>query len=277
MVEMSERDVIDRFPDAPITRERMVNDLVALGVRKGMVLLVHTSLSTIGWVAGGPVAVIEALLEAVGNEGTIVMPSMSGDYSEPSRWQNPPVPPSWWQPIRDHTPPYRPDVTPTRAMGKVAETFRAWPGAVRSYHPTDSFVAVGLLAERLMEGHPLSYSFGEGSPLSKMCDEGGYSLLIGTLRNTILHLAEARAPFEKKVIPRGSPVLEHGERIWKEYEDYDDNSDLFPSILSDFLEQGRGITGKVGNAESYLLEQRGLVDFGIDWFMRRYNDSTSQR
>lgn len=97
---MGEKDVIDRFPDAPVTPERIVNDLVTLGVRKGMVLLVHTSLSTIGWVTGGPIGVIEALLEAVGKEGTIVMPSMSGDYSEPSRWQNPPVPPSWWQPIR---------------------------------------------------------------------------------------------------------------------------------------------------------------------------------
>jgi len=273
---MGEKDVIDRFPDAPVTPERIESDLRALGVQEGMTLLVHTSLSAMGWVTGGPVGVIEALLEAVGKEGTIVMPAMSGDYSDPSRWQNPPVPPSWWQPIRDHTPPFRPDVTPTRAMGRVAETFRGWPGAVRSCHPTDSFAAVGPMAEHLMEEHQLSYSFGDGSPLSKMCDAGGYSLLIGTLRNTILHLAEARTPVEKKVIPRGSPVIEHGKRVWKEYEDYDDHSDLFPSILSGYIEQGHGAKGMVGNAESYLLEQKTLVDYGIDWFIRRYNDSKSE-
>ena len=53
--------------------------------------MVHSSLSKIGWVCGAEVSVIQALLEVVGEEGTIVMPAHTGDNSDPSVWENPPI------------------------------------------------------------------------------------------------------------------------------------------------------------------------------------------
>ncbi len=73
----------------PRTKQSIVADLRKMGVERGMTILVHSSLSRIGWVNGGATAVIQALMEVVTEEGTIVMPSQSVELSDPARWEIP--------------------------------------------------------------------------------------------------------------------------------------------------------------------------------------------
>jgi aminoglycoside 3-N-acetyltransferase len=143
---MSEADVVARSTRGPVTREWLKRDITALGVKPKMLLMVHTSLSQLGWVLGGPVTVVHALCDAVGEDGTIVTPTFSSGNGEPSCWRNPPVPESWWKTIREEMPPYDPRTTPTREMGAVPEYFRNLPGVRRSSHPSASWAALGPLA-----------------------------------------------------------------------------------------------------------------------------------
>jgi aminoglycoside 3-N-acetyltransferase len=266
---LSEVDVINRSP-SPATVATLTADLQKLGVAPGMNILVHSSLSALGYVCGGPVAVILALEAALGEDGTLVMPAHSGEYSDPAHWQHPPVPESWWQRIRDEMPVFDPDLTPTRWMGTIAETFRKQPGTIRSSHPQISFAARGPLAGDIVGDHPLDYALGDESPMGRLYDLGALILLLGVgySNNTMMHLAEYRASFPGKRIERsGAPVMEQGVRIWKELEDFAGDSDDFEKIGIDFEAAYPGTVkkGKIGLADARLMPARILVDYAMAW------------
>lgn len=253
------------------TVESLRDDFEALGIEKGMVLLVHSSLSAIGWVCGGPVAVIIALQEVLGETGTLVMPAHSTDLSDPSQWKNPPVPESWWETIRETMPAYDPDLTPTRSMGKIAETFRKQGGVLRSAHPQSSFCARGPQASSIINNHALAYGFGEHSPLARIYDLDGSVLLLGVdhSSNTSIHLAEYRADFSsKRVVQEGAPISRAGARSWTTFEDIDVDDSDFDRLGEDFLRSDAGKVvrrGKVGIANCQRMPQRAVVDFAVDW------------
>src|SRR5262252_7899344 len=99
-METSREAAIVQATQTPRTRDSLAAGLYGLGVRPNMTLLVHSSLRALGWACGGPVAVVQALIDVLAPEGTLVMPTHTSGNSEPSRWQHPPVPPAWWQTIR---------------------------------------------------------------------------------------------------------------------------------------------------------------------------------
>ena len=155
---------LDTAPREPVTRPSLASDLRALGLVEGATVIVHTSMARLGPVTGGAQAVISALLDTLGERGTLVMPAHSGQLSDPAHWRAPPAPEAWWDTIRQEMPAYDPALTPTRNMGAVAESFRTYPGVRRSAHPQVSFAARGPLAERIVGEHSLQSKFGEDSP-----------------------------------------------------------------------------------------------------------------
>jgi len=253
----------------PLTVSSLREQLAALGVASGMTLMVHSSLSSLGYVVGGAPAVILALEAELGQSGTLVMPTHSGDLTDPAGWSQPPVPERWHQIIRESMPVFRPDLTPTRGMGIIPETFRKQDGTLRSHHPAVSFAARGPEAQFVTAGHRRRMSQGEGSPLARLYDLGAYVLLMGVSydRNTSFHLAEYRCRFaNSKRCTRGAPTpSSHDGSQWTTYDDiywYDAD---FPEIGAAFEETGVVRVGTIGHAVCRLFPQRVLVDYAVSW------------
>lgn len=262
---MDEADLIAATPE-PRTRRTLVRDLTALGLKPGMTVLVHSSLSSLGWVCGGAVAVIQALMDVLTEDGTLVMPTHSSDLSDPAPWQHPPVPESWWPTIRQEMPAYDPGRTPTRGMGQLPELFRTWPAVLRSGHPHYSFAAWGEQAAFVTEGHSLDKGLGEASPLARVYDLDGWLLFLGTSHatNTSMHLSEYRAGVASPEETR-APVVVDGSRRWQALKDIVLDSDRFESIGADFEAAHSILRGRVGSADVRLFRQRVVVDFAVEW------------
>lgn len=239
-----------------------------VGVKQGQTLMVHTSLSSLGYVCGGAQSVIEALLEAVGKDGTILMPTQSWKNLDPSAgvyWEEPE---EWWPVIRKYIPAYDKHITPTNTMGSVSEMFRQWKGTLRSGHPARSVAAWGHYAQYLTENHDLSDIFGNSSPVGKLYELDGYVLLIGVGydKNTSLHLADVRAEYPgKHTVMESSAILVDGRRVWKTYETLAVDGEDFPAIGEAFEQTGQVHHTTLGNGLLSLMSQRALVDFAVEW------------
>ncbi len=217
-------------PTGPlVTRGTVAAQLRALGVRPGETLLAHTSLSSLGWVCGGAVSVVQGVLDALGPDGTLVVPTQTGDLSDPAHWANPPVPRSGGtpsaRPCRPTTPSSRP-----RAVGRRPETVRTWPGAERSAHPQTSFAAVGARAAEVVAGHATDCRLGERSPLARLEALHARVLLLGAGYDTCtsFHLAEYRIP--SPLVRVGRP----GPDGWETVTEVSISSDRFDELGHDF-------------------------------------------
>ena len=252
----------------PVTREQIAADLTELGLTPGDTVMVHTSLAAVGWVVGGAQTVLEALRDAVGDEGTIVMPTQSWQLCDPAALQQ--MPERWWPVIRESLPLYDPAVTPSQAMGAVAELFRTQPGSMRSSHPQRSVAAAGPNAPRVVAQHPLEAPTGEDSPLGALYAFEARVLLLGVTaaKATMLHLAEHRASFAgKRTTGNGVAMFVDGRRQWVEFDELDVQDDDFEAVAAAFAEEtGLMRTGTVGQATAHLLPARELVDYAAEWF-----------
>ena len=268
---MSQEAKIIAQTKTPLTKPGIIQALRALGLGAGQLVMVHCAMSRLGWVVGNEQALLEALFEVLGAEGTLMMPAFSSDWSDPADWEAPPVPEDWWPTIREHWPAFDPALTPTRGLGRLPERFRVAPGTMRSLHPNVSFAARGPLAESLTSKHPLNDGLGQGGPLGRFYMHGGKVLLLGVGYEscTLLHLGERLAMQDRtrsKVLG-GAAMMVEGQRQWVELWSIETNHDDFPS-LGEAFERARpaSITrGRVGLGQARLIEGGALVDFASKW------------
>lgn len=253
------------------TKEDMIRHFRNCGLTGGQTIIVHTSISKLGFVVGGPETLIRALLEIVGEDGTLMMPSQTWKNLDPSTGVHWEEPVEWWPIIREHWPAYDKEITPAIGMGVTAEMLRKWPGAKRSDHPARSVAAVGKHAEYLTQNHDLSNIFGEGSPLDKLYRLNGYVLLIGVgyEKNTSLHLAETRADYPaKKFVCESSAIMVEGKRKWVTYETLAVDDGDFVRLGDEYDREMNIKIHRIGNADVRFLEQRPLVDWAAAWMER---------
>ena len=240
--------------------------------------MVHASLRRIGLARtdfgeGGAEALLDALEDAVGSGGTMMM-VLGSDY--PLDWVN-------RRPVEERaallagTAPFDPARAPVMPdVGWLAEAFRRRPGTIVSDNPSGRFGARGRQAEALMRDQPWNDYYGPGSPLEKLCGEGGRILRLGADPDTVtaLHYAEYLARLPAKRRARWDYLLagEAGPRhVWIDCLDDCDGiverpgEDYFALILAAYLETGRARAGRVGHAPSELLDAADIVGFGARW------------
>lgn len=253
--------------DLPHTSSSLAADLRVLGLAGGDTVLVHSALRSLGFVAGHVQAVVVALLEVLGPDGTLVVPTHTNYNSDPAGWSNPPVPEAWWPVIRRENPGFDPALSPSRWMGVLPETVRTWPGALRSGHPQVSFAALGPRAAEIVGVHPVDDELGDGSPLGAVYRLDGKVLLLGCghANNTSLHLSECRQE-RPRMDANGAAVREPGGGArWVTWTAPASDSSDFEELGAAYEVVGPVSVGRVGGATARLMPQRALVDFGTAW------------
>jgi len=235
---------------AAITKRRLVEDLTALGVRRGDCVMLHSSLSSLGYVEGGAATVVDAFLEAMGETGDLVVPSFR-DSLWTGRFGFEACKECSGQDVCSSTEP--------GIQGAIPEEVRKRPESLRSCHPTHSWSAIGPHAYDIVKDHRLSPTpCGKGNPFEKVLDLDGCVVILGVGVNTITlwHYYEdiLKVPYLGKYHPeqRHLSYCTAGLRI--QYE--------FPGIMHD-VARASGImrTGPVGKSTSGLIRARAFEKF----------------
>ncbi|MCA9494191.1 MAG: AAC(3) family N-acetyltransferase [Myxococcales bacterium] len=198
----------------------------------GGVWIVHSSCRSLGAVEGGTDAVVDALLTALGPEGTLMVPTFTTNLTDPARW-----PVALTGEERTATmarlPAFRPDRSPSYLMGVIPEAVRRHPRALRSDHPVTSWAAIGPRARELLADHPLDDPEGEAGPLGRAWRLEATILLVGVGqdRNTTIHLAESMLDLPHLHAMRDAYPVDGPEgRTWREVEKTTHCSDGFVAL-----------------------------------------------
>lgn len=254
---------------AIVTRQSLAADLRRIGVAEGDTICLHVSMKSLGLVIGAQRTIVEAMLDALGQGGTLMMPTFSGDNSDPAAWRCPAVPPHRVKEIEAATPAYDRDITPARGVGTVAEYFRRYPGTIRSGHPQSSFAALGPRAGLLTMSPPpvlgesqADMRFGPASPLGRLVKLKGKVLLLGAPRDTasLFHLTQHYMPgkrFEKR-----KAKINGG---WLRYDDIEYPCGWFCNGMGALVSAGVATVDRIGDAETVLFGAAEAVKFLVAW------------
>jgi aminoglycoside 3-N-acetyltransferase len=233
-----------------VTKEGIKHDLKRIGLGRGDSVFVHSSMKSLGFVRGGPQAVISAFLEVLEASGALMVPTFTFTNFQPF---------------------FHIENTPSE-MGLITETVRQREDSIRSLHPRHSVSVIGQGAKELVQGHLDAGSLGVESPVDKLCKIGGYILLLGVGHNvnSVIHLAEAYADVPY-LYSWEAPDFPHIARV--KYDGHEQEVSLAPSPgcsegfgkIEPVL-RSRGIIkdGKIGEAQSQLMKAQDVVDAAVE-------------
>ncbi len=245
-----------------ISKQRIITDLQKIGLTVGDSVLVHSSLSKIGFVEGGAKTVVDALFDVVGENGTLLFPTF------PAKGKNKTH-------LQEH--PFFDILNTPSQMGSITEYFRKLDNVFRSFHPTDAVCAKGPLAEYYTNSHFGQITpYNENSPFRKLCFKKGKILMLGTTLNgacTNLHTLEDAVDFIYPVYDKKIFEVKMIDEKGKEYimktkvhnPEYSAkrNCDALKPI---FEKENVLINGLVGEAKSMLIEANGMLDVMIKYY-----------
>lgn len=238
-----------------VNKNDIVEKFSSSGLKQGDIILVHSSLKSFGYVEGAQFSIIEGLMECIGNEGTLVVPTLTGKR-EDSRL-NPPIfdvknTPCW--------------------TGIIPETVRKMPNAVRSYHPTHSVAAIGHRKYEITEGHEYTKSpCDEKSPYFKIAKNGGYIILIGVDEesNTCIHSCEeiSKVPYHLQSENTESIITGYNNdkiRIINKLHNWEKPATDFNKLDDIYYNKGIMNILKIGNAIIRIIDAKLMFEYTIE-------------
>ena len=238
-----------------VTLQDIRDGFLALGVQPGATLLMHSSLSRFGHVLGGADAVIDGILEAIGPEGTLVTPALTGGPE-----------------LSPKNPPHIDLRTQSCWVGRIPETLRQRTDAIRSTHPTHSCSALGKRALEMTRNHHLSATpCGIPSPYFHVAAAGGKIVLAGCGLEccTTLHTVEELANVSYHLQPGiayGWCIDIHGNQVDTpcRLHSYDGPERDFPVLEPILLEKNLMRIGHVGASTVRIIDAMGLIENGLN-------------
>lgn len=247
-----------------ITKQKLVDDLKKIGIQKNDSVIVHSSMSKIGFVEGGTKTIVDALFEVIGENGTLLFPTFSAVGRNKTHLEEHP-----FFDIKN---------TPSQ-MGSITEYFRKLEGVHRSFHPTDAVCAKGPLAEFYTCSHFGQLTpYNEHSPFRKLCNKNGKILMLGTTLNgacTNLHTLEDAVDFmypvydakiyDVKMIDAEGKVSIMKTKVHDPNYSAKRNCDALKPM---FEKEGVLINGIIGEANSMLIDANLMLEVMI----KNYNE-----
>jgi len=224
-----------------VTKEIIKDGLRKLGLGKRNLLIVHSSLSSFGYVEGGADTVIDAIIEVIGKEGTLMVPTFT--YSSV----------------------FYPQKSPSK-NGRITETLRLRKDAIRSWHPTHSVAAIGQDAEKLTTDHIKVRAMGKDSPIDRLAKKGGYVLLLGVdhTTNSAIHIGEAYADVPYLNLPYAFPqavVIDNkGKKTVVKLFKQPGCSHGFGKLEKHLRDRKLIKDGIIGNAQVQLIKTQDVID-----------------
>jgi len=234
-------------------KKAFIEDLKRLGVQEGIDLLVHSSLRRTGQIEGGADAVIDGLLEALGADGTLLLPTISGC-------------------VTPQQPVFHVDATPS-SVGALTNVFRLRTGVLRSLHPVHSAAALGPKAGYYAEGHLAANTpWSPETPWGKLMRNNGWVLFLGVNLNcnTCFHALEieARVP---GIHTRESDtlfVIDHDGRLHHKQHHWHSRSAQFFIDMEHILAASSALTyGRVGKGISRLVDAAAMREVVLTMLM----------
>lgn len=248
-----------------ITIDRLVNDLRACGLKEGDDVLVHTSLSKIGYVENGPETVVWALKKVIGEKGNILMPTSPNaglqlEYIRSLEAFDVKNSPS--------------------ALGAITEYFRKLPNVKRSAHPTEPVACLGPDADFYIEGHLGELTpYTDRSPFARISERGGKILYVGvTFDNagTNLHTLEDAVDFKYPVyydeVFDVKIILENAEQKIVQTKVHNPEQSAkrkCDGLIPLFKEKGLLHEAHVGEAKTLVVDAKRLLDVMIEEYKTR--------
>lgn len=247
-----------------LTKEKLINDFKNIGIQYGDTVLAHTSMSKLGYLEDGASTFIDALLEVIGENGNLFMPSSPNDDLQLNYAKNNPI--------------FNVQTAPSR-LGKITEVFRQYPGVIRSFCPTEPVCGIGPAAKDILKDHHLDTTpYDVNSPFRKINKLNAKIVYIGcTLDNagTSLHTLEDAVDFPYPVyaeklfafkVLNGVEELKIHRRVhnptWSAKRKCD-------GLIPGFIEAGVCKKGKIGNADTLIFNSTQM----FDWMVKNFEEN----